>query len=263
MPHLDNRDMVTGQTTYCSDIQLEGMLVAVVARCPVFRGEIASVDSSEAEAIPGVSHVVQFDDDKIAVVADNTWTALKGRDALKITWTPGENADLTTESYRQDLASRAALSGEAGILEAIYEIPFLSHVPMEPMTCVADVRADAVEVWAPTQDRQGAMNTAVRVSRLPVTLHVPVVGGAFGRRLQSDYVDEAVRISQAVGAPVKVFWTRQDDIQHDYYHPASSRAASAIRRAASATSAANPARSHRGGDPSRISRWPSAAELCG
>jgi isoquinoline 1-oxidoreductase beta subunit len=168
--------------------------------------------------------VVQFDDNKIAIVADDTFSALKGRDALTVAWEPGRSADLTTESIRQDLANRIALSGAENILEAIYEIPFLAHAPMEPMTCVADVRADRAEIWAPTQDRQGALSTARRATGLPqdaITLHVPVIGGAFGRRLQADYVEEAARISVEVGAPVKVFWTRQDDIRHDYYHPAS------------------------------------------
>ncbi len=222
-PHLDNYDMVTGQITYCSDVQLEGMLVAVVARCPDFSGGIASVDASEAEAIPGVHQVIQADD-RVAVLADDTWTALKGRDALKITWEPGRYADLTTDTIRQDLASRSALSGDENLFEAVYEVPFLSHVPMEPMTCVADVRADRAEVWAPTQDRQSALSVIRSVTGLSadaITLHVPVCGGAFGRRLQVDYVEEAVRISQTAGLPIKVFWTRQDDIQHDFYHPAS------------------------------------------
>ena len=224
MPHLDNPDMVAGRATYCSDLQFEGMLVAVVARCPEFSGQVTAFDASGAEAIPGVRHVIQFADDKVAVVADDTFTALKGRDALTVTWEPGRNADLTTESIRQSLADRVALSGEDNILEAVYEIPFLAHVPMEPMTCAADVREDRAKVWAPTQDRQAALAVVRSVTKLPqdaVTLHVPLMGGAFGRRLQLDFVREAVLISREIGAPVKVFWTRTNDIQHDFYHPAS------------------------------------------
>jgi len=164
-----------------------------------------------------VRHVVEVEGN-IAVVADDTWSALQGREALQITWDEGKNATLNSAEVRQEILDRIE-SPEENRLESIYEIPLLAHVTMEPMTAVADVREDVCEVWAPTQSRQDARRTASNASDLAnVIVHVPLIGGGFGRRLQVDYVEEAVRISQAVGAPVKVFWTREDDVQHDFYH---------------------------------------------
>lgn len=218
---INSQDFVTGKAIFASDIRLPGMLVATVARCPVFGGGVASFDASAAEAVPGVRRVVQIRSG-VAVAADTTWAALKGRDALKVTWDEGPNADLSTEAIRQAAAARVHLADDPAVTEAVYEIPYLAHATMEPMTCVADVRADGCDVWAPTQDRQQAKAVAASVTRLPrdsVRVHVPLIGGGFGRRLQVDYVREAVEISQAVGAPIKLFWTRADDVQHDYYHP--------------------------------------------
>jgi isoquinoline 1-oxidoreductase beta subunit len=158
------------------------------------------------------------------VLATSTWAALKGRDALEITWAEG-NADLSTESIREAVESLIRLRGEDdNTMEAVYEVPYLAHATMEPMTCVAHVQADRCDVWAPTQDRQSAKRVATSVSGLPsddVLIHVPLIGGGFGRRLQSDYVSEAVEISAKAGCPVKLFWSREDDIQNDYYHPLS------------------------------------------
>ncbi len=219
---LDAPAMVTGKAVYCSDVQLPGMLVAVIARCPVVAGgSVASYDATAALQVPGVRQVIEVSNG-IAVVADDTWSALKGRDALTITWDEGKLADLSVDDMRETLRAGIELKNDPNILEVIYEIPYLAHTTMEPMTCVADVRADSAEVWAPTQNRQSALRMAGSVSGLDrekITLHVPLVGGAFGRRLEVDYVREAVEISQAVGAPIKLFWTREEDIQHDYYHP--------------------------------------------
>jgi isoquinoline 1-oxidoreductase beta subunit len=203
------------------------MLYAVVARCPVIGGSIASYDSSKAEAVPGVRHIVEIKSG-IAVVADSTWAAIRGRTALEITWDKGENAELSTEGIRQtlfdEIDATEATPGAANTIEAVYDAPYLAHATMEPMVCVANVTADRCEVWAPTQDRGSALSRAVTTSgvrRDSVSLHVPLIGCGCGRRLEVDYVHEDVEISKAVGAPVKVQWTREDDIQHDYFRPMS------------------------------------------
>ena len=156
------------------------------------------------------------------MLATSTWAALKGREALEITWSEG-NVDLSTESIREAVESLIRLRGEDdNTMEAVYEVPYLAHATMEPMTCVAHVQADRCDVWAPTQDRQSAKRVATSVSGLPsndVFIHVPLIGGGFGRRLQVDYVKEAVEISALTGRPVKLFWSREDDIRNDYYHP--------------------------------------------
>jgi isoquinoline 1-oxidoreductase beta subunit len=184
--------------------------------------------------VTGVRDVVEIDGG-IAVVADSTWAAIQGRRALEITWDEGEHADLSSAAIRQPLVDRAPKPGDAAAsdatkLDAAYDIPYLAHATMEPMNCVADVRADSCEVWAPTQDPQAAKQRAVAITRLgrdAVQVHVPLIGGGFGRRLQVDYVGQAVQISQAVRAPVQVVWTREDDMQHDFYHPLSYNYASA------------------------------------
>ena len=216
MPQIDGPAMVTGQTIYASDVRLEGMLYAAVARCPVFGGRVAAFDSSAAEARPGVRAVVEIHSG-VAVVADSTWAAWQGRDALDITWDEGNSADLDDAAIHATLAAAlgefepAQPEGEVvSFVEAVYELPYLAHTTMEPMTCVADVRANSCEVWAPTQDRQAARGVAQSASGVPgnaVQIHVPPIGCGSGRRLEVDYVHEAVEISRAVGAPVKVFWT--------------------------------------------------------
>jgi isoquinoline 1-oxidoreductase beta subunit len=219
--HINNHDFVTGSAVFASDIQLPGMLVATVEHCPIFGGSLDSFDASAAEQVPGVRHVIEIRAG-VAVVADSTWAALKGRDALDITWNEGSYPNLNTDAMRENAATQVNWVNNPDMLEAAYEIPYLAHATMEPMTCVADVREDGCDVWAPTQDRQKAKRAAVSTSGLPseaVHIHVPLIGGGFGRRLEIDYVPEAVEISQAVGAPVKLFWTREDDIRHDFYHP--------------------------------------------
>lgn len=227
MGHRDAFDFVTGKATFASDLHLPGMLVAVVARAPVYGEKVVEFDASAAEAVEGVRHVVPLRSG-VAVVADNTWAALQGRKALKITWSEDSRlATLNTDTERQNLIDELnslSQGDDPNVLEAIYEIPYLAHSTMEPMVCIADVREDSAEVWAPTQDRQAALRAAQSASDVPasaITLHVPLIGGGFGRRLQIDYVSECVEISRTVSAPVKVFWTRDDDIQHDFYHPAS------------------------------------------
>ncbi len=228
--HWDAPDMVTGRALFGSDIKLPNMLYATIARCPVFGGSVASYDDSKALQLKGV-HSVHEIDGQVAVVAENTWAAIKGREALVITWDEGEGVDLSSAAIRASLADRAPEVGSAGDgrIDAVYEFPYQAHATMEPMNCVADVRADTCEVWAPTQNPQevkSMVQRAVRLSGDKVTVHVPLMGGGFGRRLEPDYAIEAALVSKAIGAPVQVFWTREDDIQHDYYHPLSYQYAS-------------------------------------
>jgi isoquinoline 1-oxidoreductase beta subunit len=224
VPRFENTKIVDGSAVYGIDVHIPGMLCAAVARCPVFDGSVAEADASQVGAVPGIQRVVQINSG-VAVVADSTWAALQGRRALQVAWNEERNADLSSESIRQSLAERVSPpddTNDANRLEAIYEMPFLAHVTPEPMNCVADVREDSCEVWAPTQNLEDTKLRTVMLtglSRDAVRVHVPMIGGGFGRRLETDYVEEAVRISKAISAPVKVTWTREDDMQHDFYHP--------------------------------------------
>ncbi len=225
VPMVDGPHMVDGSAIYASDLRLPGMVYAAVARCPVFGGEVDTYDATAAKAVAGVVDVIEIDHG-IAVVADSSWAAIQGRAGLDVTWREGTFATWDSTSIRERVMAGAPVPGDAGAgaLDAAYDIPYLAHATMEPMTCVADVRADRCEVWAPTQSPQDAKQAARSASGLradAVTIHVPLIGGGFGRRLQVDYVEEAVQISRAMGAPVKVVWTRSDDIQHDFYHPLS------------------------------------------
>jgi isoquinoline 1-oxidoreductase beta subunit len=251
---------VDGRATYGIDVKLPGMLYAVIARCPVFGGDVNTVDDTKARAIPGVRHVVRlsrvdipdpFSNEPggdghqnylpagVAVVADSTWAAIRGRQALAIQWTEGEGAATSSATVRQELARVAATPGRevrkdgdveqalaqaAKRLEAVYELPFQAHAPMEPVNCTAHVTAGGCEVWGPTQVPGGAAGAVAHVLKVPVEhvrVHVTYIGGGFGRRLCQDYAPVAALVSKAAGAPVQVLWTREDDIQHDYYRPAS------------------------------------------
>jgi isoquinoline 1-oxidoreductase beta subunit len=229
----DSPEIVTGSAIFGLDVRRPGMLYAVLARCPFFEGRLVSFDATEAEQVDGVRHVIQVGE-AVAVVADSTWAAWQGQDALQITWDEGPSAQLssaeisqTFEEQVEELMSNDTVerpAGAAQTLEAVYELPFLAHASMEPMNCTADIGADEGEIWAPTQTPQWAKEAAAEASGLPVdaiTLHVIRMGGAFGRRSVSDFVVEAVQISQAVNAPVQGVWSREDDIQHDFYRPAS------------------------------------------
>jgi len=235
---LDTPDKVNGRAEFGLDVRRPGMLYAVVLRCPVFGGKVASFDAAKAKAVPGVKNVVEISKG-IAVVADNTWTAMQGRRALDVKWDEGPNAGVTSESITKLFADRtmqpgaearkegdaaAALSGAAQKIEAIYEAPFQAHATMEPQNCTADVRADRVDVWAPTQFQTMAQGMAAKISGLKpeaAFIHTTFLGGGFGRKAGTDFIIEAVEISKAVGAPVKLTWSREDDTQHDYYRPAS------------------------------------------
>jgi isoquinoline 1-oxidoreductase subunit beta len=235
---LDTPDKVNGSAQYGIDVRLSGMVYAVVARCPVFGGKVASFDATKAKAVPGVKNVIQVSDG-VAVVADNTWTAMEGRKALEVKWDEGPNSELSSADISKLLADRAAQPGAiarkegdvtAGLaaaakkIEAEYEVPFLAHATMEPQNCTAHVRADRCDVWAPTQNQTNTQAIAAKITGLDpkaVFVHTTFLGGGFGRRFETDYVGEAVEISKAIGAPVKVTWSREDDIQHDYYRTAS------------------------------------------
>ncbi len=234
---LDTAVKVNGSAQFGIDVRRPGMVYAVVERCPVFGGKVASFDATKAMSVPGVKKVVEISNG-VAVVADNTWTAMQGRRALEIRWDEGPNANLNSEGIRNLFAARtshpgvvarkdgdaaAALSSAAQKIEAVYEAPYLSHAPMEPQNCTADVRADYCEIWAPTQMQTMSQALAAKITGFPieaVKLHTTYLGGGFGRR-GSDFVGEAVEISKSVGAPVKLTWSREDDMQHDFYRPAS------------------------------------------
>jgi isoquinoline 1-oxidoreductase beta subunit len=222
--HWDAPEIIQGKAIFGMDIKLPEMLYATIARSPIFGGRIDSFDDSKTLESPGVVSV-QVIDNWIAVIAKNTWAAIKGRQALEVKW-KGGNLDLSSETIRTALAENAPQIGSAGEnnIEAIYEFPYQAHVTMEPMNCTAHVQGDTCEVWAPTQSPQDvhqAVQSALKLKRDDVTVHVTLMGGGFGRRLQSDYAVEAAKVSQAVGTPVQVFWTREDDIRHDFYHPMS------------------------------------------
>ncbi len=222
----DHPEIVNGRAPYGIDVQLPDMVYATVVRCPVFSGRVASFDATKAEAIEGVSHVFQINSG-IAVVANSTWAALKGREALEITWDEGGNSYLNSATIQQWFDERTALSylnSGGNYLEAVYGMPFLAHTTMSPMNCVAHVGPDFCEVWAPTQRPKTAKDTARQYSGLldsQITVHVTLLGGGFGRRREADFVAEAVQIAKVMGVPVKLIWTREDDIQHDFYHPLS------------------------------------------
>ncbi len=229
---LDTPAKVNGSAKFGIDVRLPGMLYAVLARCPVFGGKVAGFDATKAKAIPGVRDVIAISNG-VAVLADNTWTAMEGRRALQIQWEEGAMAASSTASIRQmfmDLAAKpgavARKEGDAGAkrIEAVYEAPFLAHAPMEPLNCVAHVRPDGCEVWASTQIQSAAAGMAAKISGLPadkVQVHTMYLGGGFGRRGGADYIGEAVEIAKHVDVPVKLTWSREDDLQHDMYRPAS------------------------------------------
>src|SRR5438445_10931452 len=233
---LDTPAKVKGTAQYSIDVRLPGMEIATVAASPVLGGKLASVDESKAKAIKGVHQIVRLDD-AVAVVADNMWAAKQGLAALAIRWDDGPNATVSTADIVQGLAAAAetpgvvarkegdaatAIASAAGTKEAVYQVPFLAHATMEPMNCTVHVRPDRCEVWTGSQVLTRAQATAAKVTGLPlerVVVHNHLLGGGFGRRLEFDYVTQAVRIAKQVDGPVKVIWTREEDIQHDVYRP--------------------------------------------
>jgi isoquinoline 1-oxidoreductase subunit beta len=233
---LDSPQKVNGTAQYSIDVRLPGLKIATLAESPVLGGKVASVDDSKAKAIPGVRQIVRLDD-LVAVVGDHMWAAKQGLAALAIRWDDGPNGKVSTEDVVQELdaASRkpgvvarkqgapdAALSGAAKKIEAVYQAPFLAHATMEPVNCTVHVRKDGCEVWTGSQVLSRVQATAAKVTGFPadkVVVHNHLLGGGFGRRLEVDFETKAVRIAKEVDGPVKVVWTREEDVQHDVYRP--------------------------------------------
>jgi isoquinoline 1-oxidoreductase beta subunit len=225
IPRIDGPELVTGKAIFGLDVRLPGMLFAVVARPPVQGAKLKSYDATAAQAVTGVQQVIEVPSG-IAVVAENSWSAMQGRAALIIQWDEGSLASLSSESIHQKMsdAVNKAAAGEAPVelktIDAVYETPYLAHATMEPVNCVADVRPDHCEIWVPTQNPQDVQDFVRNSINLPTDVHVTLLGGGFGRKLEVDYPVEAAQISKAIGAPVQVVWTREDDIQHDFYRQA-------------------------------------------
>ena len=235
---LDTPDKVDGRAQFGIDVQQGGMLYAVVARCPVFGGKVASFDATKAKAVPGVKTVVQISSG-LAVVADNTWAAMQGRRALEVKWDEGPNANASSETISKLFADQmaktgaearkegdapSALSAAAQRIEAVYEAPYLAHATMEPINCTAEVQPGRVDVWAPTQFQTVSQAVAAKICGLKpeqAFIHTTFLGGGFGRKAGTDFVIDAVETSKAMNRPIKVTWSREDDTQHDYYRPAS------------------------------------------
>ena len=236
IPNVDNDKIVTGQPLFGWDTRREGMLYAMVLRPPAFGQTIKSVDDSAARAVNGVVNVVTFED-KVAVLANSTWQAKNGRDALRVTWEDPAKLDNTedhheqllllldkklTEPRRRDGNVLVALEGAAQVVEGLYEAPFLPHNPMGPMNFFAHVREDGAELYGPTQTPASAQRTAAGILDMEpeqITVGMSRMGGGFGRRLRTDFVAEAVHISKLAGAPVQVVWTREDDMTAGIYRP--------------------------------------------
>src|SRR5208283_4751583 len=247
LPRVDAKEKSTGAAKFGIDSRVPGMLYAVIARCPVFGGKVKSFDATKAKSVPGVRDVMAieavakgaFTAGGIAVLADNSWAAMQGRNALDVVWDEGPHASESSETLHKQFLENAAtpgkvvrnegdadaaLAGSARKVEATYEFPFAPHATIEPMNCTVHIGPDKAEAWVPTQAPQWAQDVIAGVSGLPhesVIVHTTLMGGGFGRRYQADFVMEAAQVAKASGKPVMVLWTREDDMQHDFYRPAS------------------------------------------
>jgi len=236
---LDSPEKINGKAQFGIDVQFEGLRTALIARAPVFGGTVKSFDATKAKAVGGVEKVVQVPSG-IAVVATNYWSAKQGRDALQIEWDEGPGASVDTEkmlaSYRaqarQAGGAVAAKKGDADAalasakkrLEAEYDVPYLAHAPMEPLNCTVRLEGNRCEIWTGTQFQTLEQAVAAKIAGVPpehVSIQTPFLGGGFGRRAnpRADFVSEAVHVAKAAGVPVKVVWTREDDIQGGFYRP--------------------------------------------
>src|ERR1700681_1470942 len=235
LKRFDTPDKVNGKTVYGIDAIVPGMKFATLAACPVFGGKVRKVDDSAAKKIPGVQKIVVLDD-MVAVVGDHMWAAKKGLDALVIDWDEGPNARISSKDIWQDLRAASEKDGvvaksEGDIakglatgdrFDAAYELPFLAHATMEPLNCTLHVKPDSCEIWTGTQIMARVQSEAAKAARLAVeeeSGNHPLLGGGFGRKLEPDMVVAAVRVAKQVDGPVKVVWTREEDIQHDIYRP--------------------------------------------
>jgi isoquinoline 1-oxidoreductase beta subunit len=245
LPRLDTPGKVDGSAEFGLDVRLPGMLYAVIALCPTLGGKVVSVDSAAAQALPGVRRVLPTPSG-VVVVAEHFWQGRKARDALRIAWDHGANAALDNEAIwalldkaarnpgasalKSDTVASALKGGNAAeavkkaakTFSAVYRLPLVAHATMEPMNCTADVRADRCDVYVGTQVQQSTQATAAEAAGLKpeqVNVHTTLLGGGFGRRLEVNFVPAAVQASKAVGAPVKLVWTREDDTTHDLFRP--------------------------------------------
>ncbi|MDB4964979.1 MAG: Isoquinoline 1-oxidoreductase beta subunit [Myxococcales bacterium] len=251
LPFIDAAAYVTGKAAYGADVRVPEMLIAVIARPPAVGGKVLHYDPAPALAVPGVKRVIALPAPKapyafqawggVAVLAENTWAAMRGRAALKITWDAGENGTYDSDAYRRELAASlqkggtrarnlgdvdAALAKAARVIDAEYYVPHLPQMPMEPPVAMAHVRGDRCEIWASTQNPQEARSTAAKLLGVPeerVTIHVTFLGGGFGRKSKADFVSEAVLLSKEARVPVRVQWTREDDVRHAYYNAVSTQ----------------------------------------
>ena len=247
MRRYEARAKATGTAAFGIDSRVPGMLYAVVARCPVFGGKLVSFDAAKAKAVPGVRDVISFETSGrgasttggVAVLAANSWAAMQGRNALEVKWDFGPAAKESSAGLHEQFLANAAKPGKivrndgdansvfassAKKIEAAYEFPFAAHACMEPMNCTVHIRPDGAEAWVPTQAPQWAQGVIAEAAKLPpekVIVHTTLMGGGFGRRYQADFVMEAAQVAKAAGKPVMVLWTREDDMQHDFYRPAS------------------------------------------
>ena len=232
---LDTPEKVNGKAVYGIDAIVPNMKFATLAQCPVFGGKVGKVDDRAAKKIPGVRKIVVLDD-LVAVVGDNMWAASRGLDALKVTWDEGPNAkvnsaaiwsDLRTASKKDGVVAKSEGDVDKGLtqgerFDADYELPLLAHATMEPMNCTVRLTSDACDIWTGTQVQSRSQEYAAKAAGLPidkVTINNHYLGGGFGRRLEPDMVESAVRIAKKVSAPIKVVWTREEDMQHDVYRP--------------------------------------------
>ena len=246
VPIYDLADITHGKAVFGMDAKVDGMVYASIEHPPVLGGKVLSFDDKEALQVAGVSRTVEIPAFKpphgfqplggVAVIADNTWAAFQGRKKLKINWDPGPNASYTSSEYKKELQATARKPGKvvrsvgdvdkgfaaaAKTMEADYYVPHLAHAPMEPEVAVADFRDGKCTLWAPTQNPQAVQDTvaaAVGIDKKNVICNVTLLGGGFGRKSKPDYCAEAAILSKQLGKPVKVVWTREDDIHFDYYH---------------------------------------------
>src|ERR1700758_2371999 len=236
LARVDSPAKVTGEAGFGIDFRIPGMKYAVLSRCPIIGGKVSGFDDKESKKISGVTYVGKIGDSAVAVVADSVWGAMEGRRTLNVTWDDGPNKDLNTAavmaSFKQAASKKGVNMYAAGEpakvsgrhISAEYTLPFMAHAPMEPGNCTAHFQGTKCELWAPTQvpqDCRDSVATAIGLDPDQVKVNVTLMGGGFGRRLEHDYAVEAALVSKAINGPVKVLWTREDDMRSSTYRPAS------------------------------------------